>query len=894
MHKYSFANTFTFKIEPDEQGGATKTVSINRHNIAVPPDPGRGKKKKQEPKAHLLIGFDTEYQAVDDRENQSTIEPGAKNTLLSYQFSIKLLEQGKSEGHPETDGIIIPDENERLTMEQFIGFAIGSLIEKYPDVILPVRVYLLGHFLRADLPAFSDFKEKAQAMMDNVRSTFVTIDSAIPVVFAADDNQIAEFKVSIRDTVLLAPGNVKTLAAIGEIVGFPKIELGSTPEEDKAIKQNMSKFRAEHWPEFREYGIRDAQVCARYAERVIAQSESLFGQFKMPATLTSFGTKLLLQGWKENEKDPLAILGREKAEERKFNKKLGYYKKEDATPFLEDVHYEEAFITETYHGGRNEQFIYGAADESTWRDHDLSSAYMTAMSLIGLPDWLSVRRIEKFDDIGLDDLAYFSVDFEFPPEVRFPTLPVRTSNGIVFPRKGNSKCAAPELFLAKQLGAKLRLRRGVIVPTDKEIRVFRDFIQTSVRNRNQHAKRTFDNLFWKEIGNSTYGKTAQGLRKKRVYDLQEDDMRNLPESKITQPYFASFITSYTRAVLGEMLNSFSARTQVFSVTTDGFLSNADDEEIDSATDGPLFSSFAEAQKQLDEKGQPLEVKHVVRRPIGWRTRGSATLVAGDDENGIVLQKGGIKTKSFNDPIEENKETVGLFLNRTPDKKIEYKSGVGIKDMLRNDTDYVYRSVSKRLSMEFDWKRKPINEKDVQFDFDGITHVHLSFDTVPIETVADFDRVRETWEKYNKKARHNLKRLNDFRNFEVYQLTDAMPDRDAALYLRQHEGDIKRLRRDLARAFKHFQAGFDVILDKHRVTHSEFRNALEHCGISCRISDLDNAKRQEFKPHQTPDTPRVREALQMLKQHYYPQLEIELLLPEETTDKTQKSSLSVAA
>ncbi|MBY2914149.1 DNA polymerase [Rhizobium leguminosarum] len=892
MHKSSFANNFTFKIEPDEQGGATKKVSINRHNIAGPPDPGE--KKKKAVSAHLLIGFDTEYQTIKDRENQYAIEYGAQNDLLSYQFSIKLFDKNDLDQHPEAEGIIIPEADQRLSMEDFIGFAIGSLIEKHPEIILPTSIYLLGHFIRADLPAFSDFKEKARQGMSNIRSTFVTLRNAIPIGFSVGENEIAEFKVSIRDTILLSPANAKSLADIGEMLEFGKIQLGTTPEEDKDIKQNMAKFRAERWPEFREYAIRDAQVCVRYAERVIDQSDKLFKSFKMPTTLTSFGTKLVLEGWKNAKRDVLGILGREKVKEKKFSQKLGHFITTTSTPYMEEVFYEEAFITETYHGGRNEHFLFGVADFGQWRDHDLSSAYTTAMSLIGLPDWRNLVNIDSLDGIQPTDLTYVSVDFEFPDSVRFPTLPVRTSNGILFPQKGHSKCAAPEIFLAMQLGAKLRFRRGVKVPFDAETKVFRDFIRTSIQNRNQHEKGSFDNLFWKEVGNSTYGKTAQGLRAKRVYNLNADDMESLPESKITQPYFASFITSYTRAVLGEILNSFSEAVEVFSVTTDGFLSNANDVEIERATSGPLFQSFAQARKELDQSSEPLEVKHTVHRPIGWRTRGSATLVPGAGSNGIVLQKGGIKTDVFNDTVEENSEIVRLFLNRKPDDKIHYKTGIGIKEMMRNDTDFVFRSVSKRLSMEFDWKRVPIGEKEVDFEFEGQQYTHLTFGTDPIETVAGFDHIRDAWEKYNKQEHHNLKTVADFRNFDTFQTALRIPGEKAALYLKKVDGDLQRLKRDLCRAFQHQQAGFDLMRSKNKVTHGDFRNALNQAGIPCKITDIENAKRKEFHPHQTPDMERVRQALETLKNDYFPELDIGLFLPEGAMEKIQKSPDALAA
>ncbi len=361
---------------------------------------------------------------------------------------------------------------------------------------VPKSIYLLGHFIRADFPAFSDFKDNAR-LTSNVRSTFVSIDSAIPVRFGEEDNPIAEFNVIVRDTILLAPSNAKSLADIGDLLGFPKIQLGQTPKEEREIKENMARFRKERWSEFREYAIRDAQVCVRFAERIIQQSTKLFDSFKMPATLTSFGTGLLLLGWKNDGLDSNQILGREAIKERFFSKKDGYFKIKTVTPLKEEAYFNEAFITETYHGGRNEQFIFGIADEGQWRDHDLSSAYTTAMSLIGMPDWDNITNLTTLDNVGPLDLSFFSVDFEFPETVRFPTLPVRTANGIIFPRKGNSKCSAPELYLAQKLGALLTFRKGVHVPSDPKQPVFRDFIKECIEKRTAHKKGTFDNLFGK-------------------------------------------------------------------------------------------------------------------------------------------------------------------------------------------------------------------------------------------------------------------------------------------------------------------------------------------------------------------------------------------------------------
>jgi hypothetical protein len=121
---------------------------------------------------------------------------------------------------------------------------------------------------------------------------------------------------------------------------------------------------------------------------------------------------------------------------------------------------------------------------------------------------------------------------------------------------------------------------------------------------------------------------------------------------------------------------------VFSVTTDGFLSNANDDELENATSGDIFRSFSKARSALEADSSALEVKHEIKRPIGWRTRGSATLEAGDGaNNNILLQKGGIKVDANFDLNQENSFIINLFLNRDPGQQLEYTIGIGLKDMI---------------------------------------------------------------------------------------------------------------------------------------------------------------------------------------------------------------------
>ena len=121
--------------------------------------------------------------------------------------------------------------------------------------------------------------------------------------------------VKIRDTMTLAPAGVKSLAAIGDILGFEKIELGSTPQEELSIKQNMKSFMECDWETYEKYAIRDAEICTQYNRKMIRLYQERTGKFRMPVTLTSIGVDLIRQFWKDQGVNPLEIVGKEEIKE---------------------------------------------------------------------------------------------------------------------------------------------------------------------------------------------------------------------------------------------------------------------------------------------------------------------------------------------------------------------------------------------------------------------------------------------------------------------------------------------------------------------------------------------------------------------------------------------------
>jgi hypothetical protein len=640
----------------------------------------------------------------------------------------------------------------------------------------------------------------------------------------------------------------------------------------------MDVLLKQDWDLFSRYALNDAEVCVRYFESLSQQYEQLQGTKLLPVALSSIGLRLLVDEWK-NRSAPLSRLdavGKEEIIKLRWIEDSEKYKTDK-----EDVYYEELswfidFVTECYHGGRNEQYWFGPSFEDDWSDFDLSGAYPTAMALINLPKWREVRASSDPSDFEFGKFAFCCVDFEFPPETRYPTLPVRSDNGLIFPLKGRSYCSTPELEAARNLGCQFHIRHGVIIPTDDSCPVFAPYIKDAIAKRLQ-SKSKIENAFWKEVTNSCYGKTAQGLRDKRVFNIRKERNEPLRESRITNPFYAAFITSLVRAVVGEIINAIPPEKMVFSATTDGFITNATDEEMVAAQSGPLSRLFAMSREQLTGVPDVLTKKHFVRQVLGWKTRGQATLQPGDkhDVPNIVLAKTSIQPpRELREVSQQNDYCVDLFFDRTGETRVQIDTQTTLRDLIFFKADLVGKKTIRRLNMEFDFKRKPyscVTAVGTTKGFREREYNHLAWSTKPWADFNEFKSFKEMWESHFKTKKLCLKNEAEFREFaEYFDMRNALPVSKRAYLAKDGNGDLKRLRRDLCRAFKAREIGFE---NYDKITARQFADVLNECGLRkygviCERKNIESALRSgDFEPYCTPLNDRVLEVLKEVKARY---------------------------
>ena len=389
-----------YETPPDLVGPRkpVKSRFVVKHGDFEPEAKWTSKSKKTPANSsYVIIGFDTEYKTPDHPLELEDIKAGKGNyRVLSYQFHCE------TNAGVKWSGIACPKDDERMSFGQFLVFALASGIRDKAITMLPTNIYLVGHFTRADVPAFADFRDLIQ-IVNNVRNTFISIGRYVAVDIKFHGKKNVRLKVSLRDTMLLAPEGSKSLSALGDLVSAPKIVLNKNPAKELYFKQNMDVLRRNDWDLFRRYALNDAVICVEYLKQMISLYQSVTGETKAPVTLSSIGVDLLLKSWTKSLKiQPNDILGKEDYTEHRYDKKKGYYVKQQKTVSINECFWHESFVTECFHGGRNEQFWFGPAFEAEWNDYDLSSAYATAMSLIGQADWRTWRPESGWNSVWRD------------------------------------------------------------------------------------------------------------------------------------------------------------------------------------------------------------------------------------------------------------------------------------------------------------------------------------------------------------------------------------------------------------------------------------------------------------------------------------------------------------
>lgn len=806
----------------------------------------------------LHIGFDTEY--VFNPETR-------QNDILSYQSYVVL---------PDNTGIsniIYPPDSQkksRLSFKEFLCQTITPLLETGVITKWPGIINIYAHFIRADIASFANFWSDYKILLKGIRGTVSSFKNRYGIDF--DEQQERRVKteqimfdkrtspprcsnVAFIDTLLITPGGMG-LAECGELLGLPKLTIPA-PYSITNMREYLLGDRAG----FEAYALRDAEIAVRYALQVRNFCARELMIDRVPATIGAMAVSRFTKTLKENNMSPEVCLGTHiKTRELWLTEKQAFrtIKNPASVPSRELF---ETFPINCYHGGRNECFMMGVTPSDHWYDYDLAGAYTTGLLDILTPDYGNIRLSKNPDDYCGHVMGFALVTFRFPESVPYPSLPVRTDQyGLFFPLSGESWATAPEIELALSLGAEMTIHNGIIVPwicdtsphNSESTSVFLPFVQQVRENRNLHIKGSLEEKFWKEIGNSLYGKLAQGLRAKTAFDTARGLNRSLPPSSVTQPFFAAHVTGFIRAVVGELMNALPSDSSVVSVTTDGFLTNCPLNKINMS--GPLSSRFQSLCDIVDPGSSMLTCKHEVSQLIAMKTRGQLTYRAIQGKP-VVHARAGVKPPADIPRSDYNDYMVDLYLNRLPGQTLSRSTLISTREMWLSESDLVSREQDIRLNLEFDFKRQPLRP--------AMNEGHLLMFSRPWDNMEEALQQRSLFDDW--RQTHTLKTLADWDDWcDFLYCRTVFSDMKLKVGSKRSDDILVRL---FLRALTQCQWGL-MLKDKKSYSCKEVAEWLTSEGYSVTVTDVKNAVRAKIPQMKFSSvTPRMKSLMDIIARKY---------------------------
>ncbi|HFI8327034.1 TPA: hypothetical protein ACGRXY_004366 [Escherichia coli] len=806
----------------------------------------------------LHIGFDTEY--VFNPETR-------QNDILSYQSYVVL---------PDNTGvsnIIYPPDSQkksRLSFKEFLFQTITPLLETGVITKWPGIINIYAHFIRADIASFANFWSDYKILLKGIRGTVSSFKNRYGIDF--DEQQERRVKteqimfdkrtspprcsnVAFIDTLLITPGGMG-LAECGELLGLPKLTIPA-PYSITNMREYLLGDRAG----FEAYALRDAEIAVRYALQVRNFCARELMIDCVPATIGAMAVSRFTKTLKENNMSPEVCLGTHiKTRELWLTEKQAFrtIKNPASVPSRELF---ETFPINCYHGGRNECFMMGVTPSDHWYDYDLAGAYTTGLLDILTPDYGNIRLSKNPDDYCGHVMGFALVTFRFPESVPCPSLPVRTDQyGLFFPLSGESWATAPEIELALSLGAEMTIHNGIIVPwicdtsphNSESTSVFLPFVQQVRENRNRHIKGSLEEKFWKEIGNSLYGKLAQGLRAKTAFDTARGLNRSLPPSSVTQPFFAAHVTGFIRAVVGELMNALPSDSSVVSVTTDGFLTNCPLDKINMS--GPLSSRFQSLCDIVDPGSSMLTCKHEVSQLIAMKTRGQLTYRAIQGKP-VVHARAGVKPPADIPRSDYNDYMVDLYLNRLPGQTLSRSTLISTREMWLSESDLVSREQDIRLNLEFDFKRQPVQP--------AMNEGHLLMSSRPWDNMEEALQQRSLFDDW--RQTHTLKTLADWDDWcDFLYCRTVFSDMKLKVGSKRSDDILVRL---FLRALTQCQWGL-MLKDKKSYSCKEVAEWLTSEGYSVTVTDVKNAVRAKIPQMKFSSvTPRMKSLMDIIARKY---------------------------
>ncbi len=642
-----------------------------------------------------------------------------------------------------------------------------------------LSVTLVCHTGVVDLSAFANDihgigrKGNILPIFKAIQGGLVTMDYIFTHIPTASEYwKFFPVRIEFRDTMCYAPAGSKKLDALGKSIDVKKIEL---PD---GVINNMQSYMQTNPEDFIAYAAQDALVTIMYGSRLwginkrwcltstsgsaFAMKQSIMSYFEIPAENKS-----------SREMFERSYRGMKTVKHGMTNTPSGLRPLTELVPVNPDAELLHSFAANSYCGGYNTCITPGVFTKSHFYDFDLESAYPTAMCLVMDIDFDSDSPIErdfKNEELTLQafhtpvDPIFCYVDFEFPRDVKFPCIAIHDDGSIIFPRKAIGVYASgPSLYLALKLGAKIFVHRGYVgkirltktlQPSMSLRAACKQMVQDRLTAKDIYGPKSIEELLLKLFINGCYGKVAQNVIEKHTWDGWNEYMTDIGFSSITSPERAALITDIVRCMLIGTLNQLHNKgIQSYSVTTDGFITEATLDELNKCDAYGFKHLFEESRKFLTD-GDPTvwAVKHEQTDLINPTTRCNVGFGVDriDDDSSIIKDgKGVLAHGGFVAPncqkgsYQDRISTARAILWRTGRVISRVTEFANVKELSLKDIDFYAEKVERKIRLDFDMKRKPVRDsfETVTGSINGIHYEYCNFDTKPFEDIDEYHRYR---------------------------------------------------------------------------------------------------------------------------------------------------------
>lgn len=657
-----------------------------------------------------------------------------------------------------------------------------------------IKITLLSHFGSADLSAFAHERggQNILRFMSGVQGGLVSTQEHFFRVPHRDYWKFYPCMVEFRDTMCYSAPKMKKLSCLGEALGIPKIEL---PEG--AIEQ-MNEFLVSNRDCYLSYSANDALISLVYASRMWGVNR------EMPITASSAAANVAYQGIRDymgvsSMADyQLAYGGLRKVIKGKVPNpnRPGYQEVSKMEPYDHRAGLLLDAAANSYKGGFNGCTSVGWFDGEEFYDYDLQNAYPTSMCCVYDIDFQDGKDPLAYDPICKRELTladfptpylplFAYISFEFPEGTRYPCIPITHEGSLVFPRTSKGfegvYASGPDIYLALKMGAKIicldgyvgRIRTCLDSTPSRSLReaVFQ-FVQDRITARQVYGKGSIEELILKIMVNSIYGKTAQNVIQKHTWDGMSGEYKDLGMSIVTCPVHASITTAGVRCVLiAAMTQLEELGYKVWSVTTDGFISNAPLEVLSALDLFGFAKVFKEARLYLTqgESDSMWEAKHTMNRFLNLATRANVS----PDKGGVCAHGGLVTGAEIIDSLEDRAIYISKALKRTEPIESPHTEFVNLKTMLNKKEDFHSYACTTGINLDFDMKRKPVEASfrsvwvngdddcaSSATPMDGYQEI-ACFDTAPFESIAEYLQYRAV-----KESSPVLRTADDWKRFFV--------------------------------------------------------------------------------------------------------------------------------